>query len=129
MPTKLNEKAIKLIEGKNPAFFAIVLPDSSPHVSPVWIDHQGDLVLVNTPMGTVKQKNATKGKRVSIAISDHNDMYDRITIQGRVVEQTPDGADVHIDKLAYKYTGAKKYERSSPTEKRIIIKIEPIRII
>jgi len=129
LPTKLNKKAIKLIEGKNPAFFALVLPDRSPHVSPVWIDHDGDLVLVNTPVGTVKQKNATKGKQISIAVSDHNDMYDRITIQGRVVEQTREGADAHIDKLANKYTGARKYERSSPTEKRVIIKIEPIRII
>jgi PPOX class probable F420-dependent enzyme len=128
LPSKLSEKAVKLIEGKNFAFLAIVLPDGSPHVAPVWIDHQGDLVLVNTAMGRVKQKNATKGKRVSIAVSDHSNMYDRIIIQGRVVDQTHEGADAHIDKLANKYTGAKKYERSSPTEKRVIIRIEPIRI-
>ena len=128
MSTKLNQEAVRLIEGKNLAFLAVVLPDGSPHVTPVWIDHEGDVVLVNTAMGRVKQRNTTKGKRVSLAISAYNDMYDRITIQGRVIDQTHEGADAHIDKLANKYTGAKRYERSSPTEKRVIIKIEPIRI-
>ena len=128
MPTKLSDKAIKLVEGKNFAFLAVVLPDGSPHVAPVWVDHDGDIILVNTTMGRVKQKHATKGKRVSIAIADQSNMYDRIIIQGRVVEQTHEGADSHIDKLTNKYTGAKKYQRSDPTEKRVIIKIEPIRI-
>jgi len=128
LPTKLSDKAIKLVEGKNFAFLAVVLPDGSPHVAPVWVDHDGDIILVNTTMGRVKQKHATKGKRVSIAIADQSNMYDRIIIQGRVVEQTHEGADSHIDKLTNKYTGAKKYQRSDPTEKRVIIKIEPIRI-
>jgi PPOX class probable F420-dependent enzyme len=129
LPTKLNDKAIKLIEGKNFAFLAVLLPDGSPMVTPVWIDHDGDLIVVNTAMGRVKQRQASKGKPVSIAIADQNNMYDRVTIQGRVVDQTTQGADAHIDKQANKYTGAKKYERSSPTEKRVIIKIEPLRIV
>lgn len=129
MPAKLNEKATKLIEGKNFAFLAVLLPDGSPMVTPMWIDHDGDLVLLNTAMGRVKQKQATKGKPVSIAITNLNDMYERVTIQGRVVDQVHEGAEAHIDKLANKYTGAKKYERSSPTEERVILKIEPVRIV
>jgi PPOX class probable F420-dependent enzyme len=128
MPAKLNEKAVRLIEAKNFAFLATLLPDGSPHVAPVWIDHDGDLVLVNTSMGRVKQKNTAREPRVSISVADQNNMYDRVVIQGRVVSQSFQGADAHIDKLANKYTGAKKYQRSSPTEKRVIIKIQPIRI-
>jgi len=129
LATKLTPKTLQLVEGKNFAFLAVVLPDGSPHVAPVWIDHEGDLLLVNTAMGRVKQKNSTKGKRVSLAISDQENMYERVVIQGRVVDQTHQGADAHIDKLANKYTGAKKYQRSSPDEKRVIIKIEALRII
>jgi PPOX class probable F420-dependent enzyme len=128
LPVKLSQKAVRLVEDRNFAFLAIVLPNGTPHVSPVWIDHQGDLLLVNTPAGHVKQKYAVKGKRVAIAIADHNNMYDKVIIQGRVVDQTYEGADALIDKLANKYTGAKKYERSSPTERRVTIKIEPLRI-
>ena len=129
MPLKLSEKALRLVEGKNFAFLAIVLSDGSPHVTPVWIDHEGDLLLVNTAVGRVKQKHAVKGTRVSIAIADQNNMYDRVVIHGRVVDQAHEGADALIDKLANKYTGAKKYERSSPTEKRVTIRIEALKII
>jgi hypothetical protein len=87
------------------------------------------MVLVNTAIGRVKQKNAIRNKRVSIAIADQDNMYERVTVQGRVVDQTKEGADAHIDRLANKYTGAKKYERSSPTEQRVIIKIEPLQVI
>lgn len=129
MPTKLNAKAIKLIEGKNFAFLATLLPDGTPHVTPVWVDHDGDIILVDTALGRVKQKNTVRDARVSIAIGDQNNMYDRIVIQGRVISQTREGADALIDALANKYTGAKKYQRSSPTEKRVIIKIEPILLL
>jgi PPOX class probable F420-dependent enzyme len=128
MPAKLNEKAVRLIEAKNFAFLGTLLPDGSPHVTPVWIDHDGDLVLVNTAMGRVKQKNTATDPRVSISVADQNNMYDRVVIFGRVVSQSFEGAEAHIDKLANKYTGAKKYQRSSSTEKRVIIKIQPIRI-
>ena len=129
MPLRLSEETLRLVQGKNFAFLAIVLPDGSPHVTPVWIDHEGDMLLVNTAVDRVKQKYAVKGTRVSIAIADQNNMYDRVVIHGRVVDQTREGAEALIDKLANKYTGAKKYERSSPTEKRVTIKIEASRII
>jgi hypothetical protein len=32
-----------------------------------------------------------------------------VTVRGRVVEQTTEGADKHIDKLARKYLGVDKY--------------------
>jgi PPOX class probable F420-dependent enzyme len=129
LPIKLNEKAIRLIEGKNFGFLAILLRGGSPMVTPMWVDHDGDLLLVNTAMGRVKQEQATKGKLVSIAIADQNNMYDRVVIRGRIVEQTREGAEAHIDKLANKYTGARTYERSSRNEQRVIIKIEPLRVI
>ena len=77
-------------------------------VTPGWVDHEGDLVLVNTAMGRGKQKQASKGRPVSIAVADQNNMYDRLTIQGQVKEQTKSGANPHTDKVVNKYTGAKK---------------------
>jgi hypothetical protein len=77
-------------------------------VTPGWVDHEGDLVLVNTAMGRGKQKQASKGRPVSIAVADQNNMYDRLTIQGQVKEQTKSGANPDTDKVVNKYTGAKK---------------------
>jgi len=126
---KLTETGIKLIEGKNFAYLATLLPDGSPHVTPMWVDHEGDMLLMNTAVGRVKQRNITRDPRVSITIVDSNNPYDRIIIHGRVVDQTEQGAEAHIDKLAKKYTGANKYQKTSPNERRIIIKIEPLKIL
>lgn len=126
--SKLTEKAVKLIEAKNFAHLATIMKDGSPHVAPVWIDREGDIILVNTAAGRVKHKNILKDPRVGISIADQVNPYERIEIRGRVISLTTEGADAHIDKLANKYTGAKKYQKSSPEEKRIILKIESSRI-
>ena len=125
----MSETVIKLIDGKNFAYLATLLPDGSPHVTPMWVDHEGDMLLMNTAVGRVKQRNITRDPRVSITIVDSNNPYDRTIIHGRVVSQIEQGAEAHIDKLAKKYTGANKYQKASPNEKRIIIKIEPLRIL
>ena len=127
MGLKLTQNAVKLIEAKNFAHLATLRRDGSPHVAPVWVDHDGDIILVNTAVGRVKQKNTMNDPRVGLSITDQNNPYERVEIRGRVVSQTREGAEEHIDKLANKYTG-KKYQKSSPDEKRIIIKIEPLQI-
>ena len=95
----------------------------------MWIDRDNDTILLNTAIGRVKQRNVTRDPRVSITITDSENPYDRIVIQGRVIDQTQEGAEAHIDKLAKKYTGANKYQKSSIDEKRILLRIEPLRIL
>ena len=51
-----------------------------------------------------------------------------VTIKGRVVEQTTEGADEHIDKLAKRYLNAETYPAHSPSVKRIILKVKPEKI-
>ena len=129
MTAKLTPEAVKLIEGKNFAHLATISSDGSPHVAPVWIDHDGDVILINTAMGRIKQKNTTKDPRVSISIVDQNNPYARVTIKGKVTQQTKQGADAHIDKLAKKYTGSDKYQNRQPGEQRVILRIEPLRVL
>jgi len=129
LPVKLNVKTVKLIEGKNFAFLATIMPGGAPHVAPVWIDHEGDTILVNTSMGRAKQRNVAREPRVSLSVADQNNMYDKIVIHGRVVSQTLEGADAHIDKLAKKYIGKDRYPWRAPGEKRVILKIEPTRVL
>jgi PPOX class probable F420-dependent enzyme len=129
LPAKLGDKATKLIEGKNFAFLATILPDGSPHVAPIWIDREGDTILVNTALGRAKQRNVTRDPRVALSIADQNNMYDKIMIRGLVRSQTLEGADAHIDKLAKKYIGKDKYPWRAPEEKRIILKIEPTHLL
>lgn len=124
---KLTQKTIRLIDGRNFAHLATLLRDGSPHVAPVWVDRDGDIIRVNTAVGRVKHRNILNDPRVAISIAKQEDPYERVQIRGRVVDLTCDGADEHIDKLSDKYTGVKKYQKDSVDETRIIIKIMPLR--
>src|SRR5579864_10985 len=123
--TKLTGKAIKLIDGKNYANVAFVMNNGSPHVSPVWVDRDGDLILVNTAEGRVKSKYLKENSKVALSIFNQENPYENVVIRGRVVERTKNGASEHIDKMAMKYMGKEKYPYNRPGVDRILLKIEP----
>ena len=128
MTSNISPEVAKLIEDKNLAFIATLMKNNSPQITPVWIDLVDDIILVNTAKGRVKQKNTSRDPRVAISIVDRNNPYNMVTIQGNVVEQTAEGADKHIDKMAKKYLGVDKYPFAMPGEKRILLKISPRKI-
>jgi PPOX class probable F420-dependent enzyme len=128
--SELNDDAIrKLFKEKNLVFMSTLMKDGSPQVTPTWVDIENGSILVNTAIGRLKHKNTSRDPRVGLAITDHNNPYDMVTIRGKVIEQiTGDEAEKHIDKLAKKYIGAEKYTGRSPTEKRVILKIKPEKV-
>jgi PPOX class probable F420-dependent enzyme len=118
-----------LIEAKTYANVATLMPDGSPHVVQTWVDHDGDLVLINTNEGSQKHKNAMRNPKVALDVCDPASPYHVAVIRGRVKEVTFDGADEHIDKLARKYLGQDRYQNRIPGRRRVLIKIEPTRVI
>ena len=126
----LADPSIKsLFENKNLAFIATTMKDGSPHVTPTWVDIENGYILINTAIGRIKEKNISRDPRVALAIADQNNPYDMVAIRGKVIEQIRgDIAEEHIDKLAKKYIGKDKYPRSSPGEKRVLLKIKPEKI-
>ena len=110
------------------ASLATLMPDGSPQVTPVWVDLEGDLVLVNTARGRQKDKNMRRDPRVAMAIIDPENPYRYLEIRGRVSEITEEGADAHIDKMAKKYLGADKYPYRQASETRVIFKVQPERV-
>ena len=128
--SKLTESAKKMLEGKNFVYIATVNPDGTPQVTPTWVDHDGNYVLINTAIGRVKHRNVKKNPHVALAITDQANPYNLILIRGKVVDQvTGPAAESHIDKMAKKYQGLDKYPHRAPGEKRVLIKIEPVRVI
>ncbi len=123
-----DENITRLFDGRNFAFFATVKKDGSPQVTPTWIDRDKDILLINTAEGRIKQKNVTRDPRVSISLVDDQNPYSMVTISGRVIEQTTEGANEHIDKVARKYLNAEQYPGHSPDVKRVVLKIKPEKI-
>lgn len=96
---------------------------AGPHVSAVWIDRDGDRILVNTAEGRVKPQALREDPRVGISIVATDDAYTNAVIQGRVVEFRHEGAREHIDRLAKKYFGRDVYGGPAG-EQRVILVIE-----
>ncbi len=126
---KLTRVAVEMIDGPNFGHIATLMRDGSPQVSPVWVDREDNFILVNTAAGRVKHRNLTHDPRVAIDIDEQKNPYRHVLIRGRVVAQTKDGADEHIDRLAKKYLGLDRYPYRQPGEQRVILKIAPEHVI
>jgi PPOX class probable F420-dependent enzyme len=125
----LPDSVKKLIEGKSFANVATLMPDGSPHVTQTWVDHEGDVVLINTFEGSQKERNASRNPKIALDICDPGNAYHMAIVRGRVKEITTNGAEEHIDRMAMKYLGQEKYQMRQPGVKRVLIKIEPTHVI
>ena len=121
-------KFLDLVQKKAFAQLATLMPDGSPQVTPVWVDRDGDAILVNTAKGRQKDKNIKRDPRVSVTLIDPDNPYRYLEIRGRVVATTEQGAKDHIDKMAKKYLGVDKYPYAQPGEVRMLLRIEPERV-
>ena len=113
-----------LLSERQLAHVATLEADGSPHVTPVWIDVDGDHILFNTAKGRVKHRNLLRDPRVAVSVVDKADDYRTLCIKG-TAELIDEGADAHIDKLAKKYLDADTYPFRKPGEVRVIVRITP----
>lgn len=109
---------------EKPAFanLATVMPSGTPQVTPVWVDFDGEHVLINSAKGRKKDRNMETRPQVGLSIMDPGNPYRYLALRGRVVEITEQGADAHIDKLSRKYTG-QDFGNRTPGDVRRIYKI------
>jgi PPOX class probable F420-dependent enzyme len=117
------ETYLDLTKKKALAQLATLMPDGSPHVAPVWFEYDGTNIVINTAKGRVKDKNMRRDPRVGLDVVDPENPYRHLSIRGRVVEITENGADEHIDHMTKIYTGQDKYPYRGPGEVRVIYKI------
>jgi PPOX class probable F420-dependent enzyme len=125
MSEAIPEKYRDLFNKRAFASLATNMPDGHPQVTPVWVDIDGDHVIVNSAKGRQKDRNLRRDPRVSLAIIDPENPYRYLEIRGRVDEITEDGADAHIDKMAKKYLGVDKYPYRQADEVRVMYRIRP----
>ncbi len=109
-------------EAKAFLFLATTMADSSPQVTPVWFNHDGEYLLINSAKGRAKDRNMRARPRVAAAIMDPANPYRYIQLRGRVVEITEQNAREHINALSQKYTGNPVYPGPAD-ETRVTYKI------
>jgi PPOX class probable F420-dependent enzyme len=110
-----------------PAFAHLVtlMPDGSPQVTPVWVDLDGNTVIVNTAKGRLKDRNMKRDPRVALAVSDPANPYRYVQVRGRVSDISENGGDAHIDKMAKKYLNQDSYPYRQAGEVRVVYRITP----
>jgi PPOX class probable F420-dependent enzyme len=126
---ELSEEVRKRVQAPNFWHLGTINRDGSPHITPMWIDLEGDHVMFNTAIGRVKEENLRRDPRVSLSHIDGENPYDRVEIRGRVIRFVEgEEADRSMDRLALKYVGTEHYGWRIPGERRIMMIVEPTRV-
>jgi len=126
---RLSTKAKELIDGRNFASVATLMQDGSPQVAPLWIDREGDTIILNTTRSRQRTKNVRRDRRVAITVFDQGNPYSNVSIRGKAIEITEEGAEEHIDRISMKYFGKPyPYEDRTPKDPRVLIRVEAERI-
>jgi len=109
-----------LLEGRNFAHVATLLPDGSPHSVPVWVGVEDDRVVFFTQEGSRKARNVDRDPRVAISVVDHERPYLSAHLRGRVVGKREGEAALEVmDRLARRYTG-----KDFPVRRGVLYEIE-----
>jgi PPOX class probable F420-dependent enzyme len=123
------DELYRLFQFRNLAYMGTLSKDGSPHITPVWAEMVNDLILINTFEESAKIRHITEDKRIALSIVEQNNPFNMVSIKGKVLEQTSEGADEHLKKLAKRYLGIGKYYYRKPSHKRVILKIKPEKIM
>jgi PPOX class probable F420-dependent enzyme len=115
----------KLLNEPSFAQVATTTRDGAPQITQVWIDTDGEHLLVNTTQGSQKVRNLRRDPRVAVNVVDPSNQWRLGNVRGRVVDITTEGANAHIDKLGKKYRGWDEYPYKDPNNPRVIVKIQP----
>ena len=122
----LHPKVTELASADNFAALTTLMPDGHPQTQVMWVDADGDHLLINTEVHRQKFRNVERDPRVTLTIWDKEDPYSFVEVRGEVVEKAkgPEARE-HIDELSQKYRG-RSYGTPIRSE-RVVLRIAPLR--
>jgi PPOX class probable F420-dependent enzyme len=115
---------------REPAYcqLATLMPDGSPQNTQVFVETDGEHILINTFEGSQKERNVRRDPRVAVNVVDPTNAWRTASVRGRVVDVTTEGADRRLDELAKKYLGEETYPFRQPGDVPLTMKIAPEKI-
>ena len=118
---RLDNKTIQMASGPNYAALTTLFKDGVPQTHVMWVDTDGENILINTEIHRFKYKNILKDPRVTVMIWKHDDPFKFVEIRGEVIgEITGQEARDNIDKLSQKYW-EKPYPFPIQTERIVLV--------
>ncbi len=127
--TAIPEIAQAWIDDNAFATIATVLPNGYPQQSVVWVERDGDDLLVSTVKGRRKHLNMERDPKVSVLVYPKDNPYSYVEIRG-TVSMAEEGGRELIDRLAQRYTGADRYTMDDGTDNvRVVVRITPDKVV
>jgi PPOX class probable F420-dependent enzyme len=123
--TRVSESMLDLFE--EPALGHISYHNGKGQIVtfPMWVDHDGEHLLVSSPVGSRKGRSLRARPDVSVEIVSTKNPWRWLSASGRVVRIEPDENLAFIDRMSQKYTGS-AYQRRTQRE-IFVIEIDRIR--
>ncbi len=124
---ELHPATVELARGRNYGMITTVLPCGKLQTHPVWVDADGERLVVNTETHRQKYKNVERDPKVTLTIRDEENPYRYAEVRGEVVEKVAgQEARDHIDELSQKYHG-EDYPPDAIESERVMLRIAPSR--
>jgi PPOX class probable F420-dependent enzyme len=123
-----------LLEGTAHGVLTTMMPDGWPQTSIVWVDYDGEAVLINTTLERRKGRNMRADPRVGLLVIDPADTSRWIEVRGEVVSLSAEGAESHADALTRRYKGKQRFygdiyaPEQRERETRVVARIRPVKV-
>jgi len=116
-----------MVDGRNFAHLATLMPDGSPQSVPVWIGREGERIIICTGESSLKAKNTLRDPRVAISMVGHDNPYEEAQMRGKVMERRPDPQLKILDSISMRYTGKPFPYRNPQGRVALYIELEKAR--
>jgi len=115
------------------AKLAVVRADGSPHVAPVWVILEGDVVVFMTSADTIKGKAILRDPRVSLCWDDERPPFSFVTVAGVATTSTdPDELLRCSTAIGGRYMGADRadaFGRRNAVPPEMVVRVTPTRVV
>jgi PPOX class probable F420-dependent enzyme len=128
-PSAIDGPVRRLLDAQNVCTVCTFAADGSIHAQPVWVDTDGEDVLLNSVGDRAWMRNLRRSPRVTCNVVNLENPYEFVEIRGRASAATRTGADEHIHRMARKYLGLDAYPWMSPDQPRVLLRVKPERIV
>ena len=127
LSAEIPESHYDILEGKNFAQVAVVMPNGSLANNIVSFNWDGEYLRFSTLKSRQKYKNLVADQRVAVCIVDPENAWRYLEIRGRV-EIEEDKDRTFINSIAKKYMDMDEYPYDRPDDERVTFTVIPSRV-
>ena len=129
MTATIPDEVLAILDAPEFATMATINPNGYPHLSVVWVERDGNDLLVSTIKGRRKYLNMERDPKVTLLVYPKDDPYTYVEVRG-TVSLTEEGGRELIDRLNQQYTGTERFLGDDGTDHvRIVCRITPDKVV